>query len=290
MTTPTRPASGGWHYREEPLTDVDAGAKAWIARGANFVTVVSDAPAGTVLTRADNPDEYMVITYKVGASISANGESIEVEPESLAIVPPGESSVTLAGDGEIVRIFSHRAEDLAARASNAAAYAERPDDVAPLIPWPDPVDGYRLRVYRLADYVREGTNMRVFRSTNLMVNVMTARNVPRDVSGLSPHSHTDFEQGSLAIGGTYIHHLRYPWTKDMAQWRDDEAVEMASPSMLAIPPNVIHTSRNIGPEPGRLIDVFAPPRMDFSKREGVVANADEYPLPEQPAIAAKETA
>ena len=221
MTTPTRPASGGWHYREAPLTDVDPGARAWIARGANFVTVVSEAPAGTMLARVGNPDEYMVITHKVGARVEANGESIEAGSESLVIVPPGESSVTLAGDGEIVRIFSCRAEDLAARASNAAAYVERPDDVAPLVPWPDPVDGYRLRVYRLADYVREGTNMRVFRSTNLMVNVMTARNVPRDVSALSPHSHTDFEQGSLAIGGTYIHHLRYPRTKDLSQGRED---------------------------------------------------------------------
>lgn len=280
MTVSTRPASGCWHHRETPLTDVDPGTKTWIARGANFVTVVSEGAAGAVLSRADNPDEYMIITHQVGAQVTAGDETITVEPDSLAIVPPGASSVTLAGDGAIVRIFSHRAEDLAARAGNARDYTPRPDDVAPLVPWPDPVGGFKLRTYRLADYVREGTNMRVFRSTNLMVNVMTPRNVPRDTSALTPHSHTDFEQGSLAIGGSYIHHLRYPWTKDMAAWREDEAVEMDSPSVLVIPPNVIHTSRNIGTDPGRLIDVFAPPRVDFSKREGLVANADEYPMPE----------
>ena len=60
--------------------------------------------------------------------------------------------------------------------------------------------------------------------------------------------------------------------------------------MLAIPPNVIHTSRNIGSDPGRLIDVFAPPRMDFSMREGVVANADEYPMPEPADAPVTETA
>lgn len=280
MTVPTRPVSGCWHYREAPLTDIDPGAKTWIARAANFVTVVSEGPAGTVLARADNPDEYMIVTHKVGARVTAGDETITIEPDSLTIVPPGASSVTLAGEGAIVRLFSHRAEDLAARASNAKDYTPRPDDVAPLVPWPDPVGGFRLRTYRLAEHVREGTNMRVFRSTNLMVNVMTPRNVPRDISALSPHSHTDFEQGSLAIGGTYVHHLRYPWTKDMAAWRADEAVEMDSPSVLIIPPNVIHTSRNIGADPGRLIDVFAPPRVDFSKREGLVANADEYPMPE----------
>jgi hypothetical protein len=279
MSTPARRASGGWHYKEAPLTDVDAGALTWIARGANFVTVISKAQTGTVLARKDNADEYMVVTDKVGATIVANGETIKVAPDSLTIVPPGASSVTLSGDGEIVRVFSNRASDLATRASNALAYAaDHPADVAPLAPWPEPVGGYRLRTYALADHVRDGTNMRIFRSTNLMLNVMTARDTPRDTTKLTPHSHTDFEQGSLAIGGVYVHHLRYPWTPDMAAWREDEHVEMASPSVLVIPPTVVHTSRNIGDQPGRLIDVFAPPRMDFSVR-GVVANAEDYPMP-----------
>lgn len=281
MSAPARAASGGWHYREAPLTDVDPGAETWITRGANFVTVVTKAPAGTVLARADNPDEYMIVTDRVGATVTARGETIAITPDSLTIVPPGASSVTLDGEGLIVRVFSGWAADLAARASNASAYPGHPADVAPLDPWPDPVGGYRLRTYALADHVREGTNMRIFRSSNLMLNVMTPRAVARDTSKLTPHSHTDFEQGSLAIGGTYVHHLRYPWTPDMATWREDEAVEMASPSVLVIPPTVIHTSRNIGEEPGRLIDVFAPPRMDFSKREGLVANADEYPMPNE---------
>jgi hypothetical protein len=279
MSGPARQATGGWHYKEAPLTDVDPGAGDWIVRGANFVTVISKAPAGTALARAGNPDEYIVVTYKVGATITAGGESIKVGPDSLTIVPPGSSSVTLDGEGEIIRVFSSRAADLAARAANASAYPSHPADVAPLEPWPEPVGGYRLRSYDLADHVREGTNMRVFRSTNLMVNVMTPRDVPRDVSKLTPHSHPDFEQGSLAMGGTYVHHLRYPWTPDMNSWREDEHIEMASPSVLVIPPTIVHTSRNIGDQPGRLIDVFAPPRMDFSMRTGVVANADEYPMP-----------
>jgi mannose-6-phosphate isomerase-like protein (cupin superfamily) len=282
VNAPARAASGGWHYKESPVADCDTGADTWITRGANFVTAVSKAPAGTVFARSDNPDEYMVVTHEVGATISAGTETIEVGPDSLTIVPPGASKVTLAGAGEIVRVFSSKATDLAARASNADAYPGHPADVAPLVEWPEPVGGYKLRSYRLADHVREGTNMRIFRSRNLMLNVMTPRMVARDTSKLTPHSHADYEQGSLAIGGTYVHHLRYPWTPDLATWRDDEHVEMASPSVLVIPPTVIHTSRNIGDEPGRLIDVFAPPRMDFSKREGLVANADEYPMPSDP--------
>jgi len=280
MTAPARPASGGWHYKEPPLTDVDSGTKAWIARGANFVTVISRVEAGAVLARSDNPDEYMVLNDQVALTITAGDETIAVPPDSLTIVPPGPSRIAAAREGQIVRIFSDKAADLAARASNAASYRGRPSDVAPLTPWPDPVGGYRLRSYALADHVRPDTNMRIFRSTNLMLNVMTARNTPRDTSKLTPHSHADFEQGSLAIGGVYIHHLRYPWTPDMATWRDDEHLEMASPSVLVIPPTVIHTSRNIGDQPGRLIDVFAPPRVDFSLREGLVANASDYPMPE----------
>lgn len=279
MSGSARAASGGWHYKEPPLSDVDVDAETWIARGANFVTVVSQVEAGTVLARADNPDEYMLLNDQVGVTIIANGQTIEVAPDSLTILPPGASRVVANSGGQIVRVFSSRARDLAARASNAGAYPDHPSDVAPLQPWPEPVGGYRLRTYALADHVRPDTNMRIFRSTNLMLNVMTARDVPRDTSKLTPHSHTDFEQGSLAIGGVYIHHLRYPWTPDMATWREDEHVEMASPSVLVIPPTVVHTSRNIGDQPGRLIDVFAPPRVDFSLREGLVANADEYPMP-----------
>lgn len=62
------------------------------------------------------------------------------------------------------------------------------------------------------------------------------------------------------------------------KWREPGIAKMASPSVLVIPPMVIHTSRNIGDQPGRPIDVFAPPRVDFSLREGVVANAADYPM------------
>ena len=184
----------------------------------------------------------------------------------------------VTGAGLVVRIFSNDAADLLALADNAAAYEHANPDVAPLTPWPDPVDGFRLRHYRLADYVKDGSNMRVFRTSKLMVNPLITRVVPRDVHKLSPHSHADFEQGSLALSGVYVHHMRYPWGPDMTLWRDDEAGEMGSPSLLVVPPKAIHTSRNTGNEPGVLIDIFAPPRMDFSLK-GVVCNADEYPMP-----------
>ena len=240
---------------------------------------VSRVSAGATLRRTDNPDESAVLLPEIGALIEAGGARVEAGPETLTIVPPGAGAVTARGDGLVVRVFSARAADLAARAANAAAYAAGAPDVAPLVPWPDPPPGsFKLRHYKLADHAKADSNMRIFRCTNLMINVLAKRATARDVTKLSPHSHADFEQASLAVEGTYVHHLRYPWTPDMTAWRADEHLEIGSPSVTVIPPNVVHTSRNIG-GPGWLIDVFAPPRVDFSTKPGLVCNADEYRCP-----------
>jgi mannose-6-phosphate isomerase-like protein (cupin superfamily) len=273
-----RPASYTKHY-DAPPQQSGAGSRTWITRGANFVVTLSEVTPGAVLARPHNPDEYMVLTVDTGATITDNGGKIEAVAESLTIVPPGVSAVTAKGDGRIVRIFSSKADDLARQAGNAANYADGAAEVAPIVPWPDPPGGFMLRNYVLADYQRADTNQRIFRCTNLMVNVLLKRDAPRDTRKLSPHSHDDFEQASLVLEGDYLHHMRYPWTKDMSEWRADEHLEIGSPSVTIIPAKVLHTSHNIGPRPSWLIDIFAPPRLDFSKKPGLVLNGDEYPMP-----------
>ncbi|MBP7566024.1 MAG: hypothetical protein KA795_08450 [Burkholderiaceae bacterium] len=285
---PSQIATYSRHHAREPQAIAGDTAPSWVTRGANFVVVVSRARGGDTLSRAGNPDEYVLLlpdTPGLSATVEAGGEQLTAQADSLTIVPPGASRITVQGSGLVVRIFSADVTDLAALADNAAAYATPNPDAAPLVEWPEPVGGYKLRHYKLADYAREGSNMRIFRTRKLMVNPLLKRMVARDVTKLSPHSHADFEQGSLALSGTYVHHMRYPWGPDMTLWRDDEAGEMGSPSLLVVPPKVIHTSRNIGNEPGVLIDIFAPPRMDFSKK-GVVCNQDEYPMPEEAVAAA----
>jgi mannose-6-phosphate isomerase-like protein (cupin superfamily) len=267
-------------YQEPPQQTAADGSRTWLTRGTNFVVAYTEAADGAVLARASQPDEYMVYTPRVGATIEAGSQRIEAPADSLTIVPPGDSRVTVQGQGAVIRVFSNRAADLLAACANAAAFREPSQDVAPLQPWPDPPGGFRLRNYRLAEHVTPGSNMRVFRCTNLMLNMLMKREVARDVRKLSPHSHTDFEQGSLAISGTYVHHCRYPWGPDMTDWREDQHEELGSPSLMVVPPKVIHTSRNIGEQAGWLIDVFAPPRVDFSLRPGLVRNADEYPMPQ----------
>src|SRR5690606_15913297 len=47
--------------------------------------------------------------------------------------------------------------------------------------------------------------LRMVRSSSMSINWIEYEGV-RDRSNLSPHSHDDFEQGSLAIEGAFLHH------------------------------------------------------------------------------------
>jgi hypothetical protein len=103
---------------------------------------------------------------------------------------------------------------------------------------------------------------------------------PRDITRLSPHHHDDFEQGSLVLDGAYIHDIRWPWTPNMTIWREDEHAHCAAPSLAVIPPPTVHTSRSVDPGLNQMVDLFAPPRMDFSAKPGWVLNAADYPMSE----------
>ena len=104
---------------------------------------------------------------------------------------------------------------------------------------------------------------RIFRTTNVMVNFLAEEPAPRDRHKLSPHHHDDFEQISLAVKGDFVHHIRYPWGPDSAAWRTDEHRQIATPSICVIPPPTVHTTQGVGPHQ-QLIDIFSPPRVDFS--------------------------
>lgn len=271
----------GLFYDMEPQERGPEGTT-WYTRGQNFIVAYSETEPGAAFSRADQPDEYMVIVAERDTEITveANGESQDVPGYSLVIVPPGDSRVTVPSGGRIVRLFSTESQDLAARCSNADSYAEAHPNIPPFEPWPEPVGGYKIRRYSLDVPKEEGRFGRIFRCTTMMVNFLDPQEGPRDITKLSPHHHDDFEQGSLVLDGEYMHHMRWPWTVDMNQWIDDHHTRAGAPSLTVIPPPATHTSRAIAAGNNQLVDIFAPPRLDFSRQKGWVLNADEYPMPE----------
>jgi hypothetical protein len=212
------------------------------------------------------------------AVVSAGTETVEIPGAHITIVPPGDSNITFPDGGAFVRLFTTASDDLVALCSNREAYALPHPHIPPLQRWPDPPAGFRIRSYSLDVTAQEGRFGRIWRCTTFMVNVFEPVG-PRDTTKLSPHHHDDFEQCSLAVSGSYVHHLRWPWTANAAHWREDDHMVCPAPSIAVIPPLSIHTSASIAPADNVLVDIFSPPRRDFSEMDGWVLNADEYPKP-----------
>src|SRR3546814_13704205 len=67
-------------------------------------------------------------------------------------------------------------------------------NVAPFQAWPDPPEGFKLRLYPFSVEPTEGRFGVLYRSTNMMVNLFPVAEEPRDPNKMSPHHHDDFEQ------------------------------------------------------------------------------------------------
>ena len=280
---PMEPASDaqyGLFYKDAPAED-DANGKTWYARGQNFIIAYSETLPGATFERQGQADEYCVILEFPDTPLVATAGSQEESTDGYAfiVMPPGDSKIMLPKGGRLVRLFTSRAEDLAAKCSNAAAYATPTANVPPFQQWPAPAGGYKIRIYSLDVPPEEGRLGRIWRCTTFMINMPHVAYGKRDTSKLSPHHHDDFEQCSLALDGTWTHHMRWPWTIDQKDWREDVHAVVDSPSITVIPPPVVHTSV-ASSERNQLVDIFAPPRIDFSLRPGWVLNAEDYPMPE----------
>ncbi|WP_173932451.1 hypothetical protein [Chelativorans sp. Marseille-P2723] len=276
------PAEYGLFYETEPQVS-DATSKTWLTRGQNMLVAYTEAEPGTVLERDNQVDEYVLLLpdKEYDALVEANGERLEVDGFSLVIIPPGSSRISLPSGGHVTRIFSTRSQELNELCSNAKSFSGAHPIIPPFEPWPQPIGGFKIRAYSLDVPAQPGRFGRIFRCTTLMVNFLDPQIGPRDITKLSPHHHDDFEQGSLALAGAYTHHLRWPWTTNLNAWREDEHRLCKSPSFCVIPPPAIHTSRGMDEGLNQLVDIFSPPREDFSRQKGWVLNADEYPMPDQ---------
>jgi hypothetical protein len=280
QSEPASEAQYGLFYKEAPAED-DANGKTWYARGQNFIIAYSETLPGATFERKAQVDEWCIILEHPDTPLIATAGAQEERTEGYAfiIMPPGDSKIVLPDGGRLVRLFTTRSADLAAKCSNAAAYENSSTaNIPPFVQWPDPVGGFKIRVYSLDVPPETGRLGRIWRCTTFMVNMPHVQMGKRDMSKLSPHFHDDFEQCSLALAGTWTHYMRWPWTIDYADWKDDVHAVVDSPSITVIPPPVVHTSVAAS-ERNQLVDIFAPPRVDFSNRPGWVLNADDYPMP-----------
>lgn len=263
---------------DEELTDE---SRTWWTRSQAMVTAWSEVRPGDALMVEANAEYALLVLEGAQVRVEWSSGIEEVHEDAVVVVPPGTSTAYVDAPGTVVRIFAAALEpELAAGCANGADYASSDPNVAEFVAWPASPAGDAVRVYPIADYPTDpGRLGRIFRCSTVMVNVFDPHDEPRDPTKMSPHHHDDFEQVSLQVDGDYVHHMRVVWTPDMSTWRDDEHEHCEGPSVVVIPPPIIHTSQAVGHMRHYLIDVFAPPRFDFSEREGWVLNADEYPMP-----------
>jgi hypothetical protein len=258
------------------------GSRTWWTRSQAAVMAYTDGRAGERLVRTGQPDEYVVLLDDPSASITIEwgGNRATAHGRSVVVVPPGDSVVELGSTAAVTRVFTSQSDDLCALCTNNDFYDTADPNVPSFQPWPDAPSGHRIRVYNIDSVADEpGRFGRIFRCSTFMVNYLPHVDGPRDPKKMSPHFHDDFEQLSLQLHGDYTHHIRTPWTPDMTTWREDEHVTCTSPALCVIPPPSIHTSQAVGTSRNQLIDIFSPPRFDFSAKPGWVLNADEYPAP-----------
>jgi hypothetical protein len=256
------------------------GGRRWLARGQNFFVEWAEAEGDGATLPWSSRYETMVLTFGASAQVSCGALQAQADAHSVCIVPPGEGAIRLAAGGACAVLASER-DDLGGRAAlNQADFMEPDTRIRPSTPpFRCNHGASTLRVLPIASFEAPASNprLKMLQSATLSINWVQYEG-PRDRSSLSPHSHADLEQGSLAVAGHFVHHLREPWGKDANQWRDDRHIEVGSPSLMLVPLNLIHTSEGVGAGRHVLIDIFSPPRRDFISR-GWVHNAADYEDP-----------
>jgi len=276
------------------VTDV---SETRLLNGATLIAFAAGSDSDRVFARAQNflvewmqgkgkslsfesHDEVILMLPAGDAVVTGETESATLEGPTLAIVPPGPHRVTLGGTEPLVVLATSRPDLVGLQSLNDPTAAD--DRVAPVgeaFVREQPNAAIKILPVQAIPTPPNNPRIRFVQSATMSINFVLYEG-PRGASALSPHAHTDIEQGTLALNGTYIHHLRTPWGPDATMWRDDVHLEAAPGSLLLIPPHLIHTTEGVGEERHLLVDIFAPPRRDFIAK-GWVANAADYVDPQQ---------
>lgn len=261
------------NYREASLSHFSAESnQSSVAAGQNF-SVESLRSHGSSLHKIESTDESILVVPDVAVTLTFKDGSLQIPRRSLAIVPAGCYEISFGATGRLFVLTTGR------KGHEAPTSDPRVQPIGQ--PFGQSDGGEKgIRIYAIDDIPHPVGNPRLkfFQTATMSINWVEYQGA-RDRSKLSPHSHANFEQGSLAISGDFTHHLRTPWGPNADVWREDQHVAAPSDSLLVIPPEIIHTTEGTGAGNSILIDVFAPPRRDFIAK-GWMHNAADYVDPE----------
>jgi len=257
----------------------------WLMRAQNFWVEWLEFGHGDGAPSFDSARETLLLAPGAALHVSPADPAVpamDVPAHSIAILPAGRYAVAGEARATCVLIASQRNDLAGRRVLNSPAY-ETPDGrVAPVgDPYRRRKSPGRIEVLDIDAIMasRDKPRLKMLQTETLSINIVEYRG-PRDRAALSPHAHANFEQGSLALEGDFLHHLRTPWAADAGQWRSDEHLAAPSPSLLVVPVEMIHTTEGVGDGHHFLLDVFSPPRGDFIDK-GWVFNAADY-APQEP--------
>ena len=265
-------------FWEDAPDETDGTASIWYHRTQNSITVYLSGPAGSKYTRKGNPDESFVWSLFTGVKVTAGDQVITGSAGSVFIVPPGDSEIELTEEGSAWIGYTTNAADLLDKCPNKSEYEPALGNIAPVTELGEPVDGYKLKHFDL-NASPDGPRCFVHR-TAMSKFRWPFRSQPRDPEKMSPHDHEDFEQNSLVMAGTVVHHMRRHWTRNSREWLPDEHQVVIAPAVAISKPPDIHTTQAVtsGATVG-LIDFYVPARWDIVTTPGMVTNEGEYPIP-----------
>lgn len=274
-TFPTIRAGSLTELNKAPSNPIGRGVTLRRARGQNFVTDwIEGAPGGSFVIRSSG-ESMLIATGANGAALRHAGAEIALPGRTIAILPAGETFVDFVASATLVRLLAATSLGDDVEPANAADYLS--PDVA-VAAWGSPStalhSGMRLHSIDALKAPADKPRLKMLRSADISINWVEYHGL-RDRTALSPHDHADFEQGSLAILGDFLHHMRVPWGPDATQWQPDRHVEASAASLMVIPPRVIHTTEGLGEGHHILLDVFCPPRADFLAK-GWIGNKADY--------------
>lgn len=277
MNTQTHPIRAGslTKLSQAPAHPLEQQTTLRRARGQNFVVDWIEGTAGASFVSRSSGETMLIAADSEGAMLRHGSSKVAMPGRTIAILPAGETVVDFGSKATLIRLSRVGALADGMDSANAADYAS-PDAAvaAPGKPSEALVAGIRLHAINALKAPADKPRLKMLRSADISINWVEYHGL-RDRTALSPHDHADFEQGSLAIRGDFLHHLRVPWGADATQWQDDRHVEAPPASLMVIPPRVIHTTEGLGGGHHILLDVFCPPRADFLAK-GWIANDTEY--------------